>query len=194
VNAFQRTAEEVSLQADRPARVTVVIPVCLNAQCSHDPKAECTATVTGDRIDITSHASFLQDSGVCPQDCQGLSADCVTPPLRAGTYLVRHGADTMTVSIPSVRPVPCMGTTSFDGSLARLGVPPRREWEDAVSSRPKTGRLAGHPAARPDRGANVTPGPAYPAGTASCGGPSAARTLLRAASMDASRTLAVGPA
>jgi hypothetical protein len=124
VNVFQRTTEAVSLQADRPARVTVVIPVCLNAQCSHDPEAECTATVTGDRIDITSHASFLQESGVCPQDCRGLSADCATPPLPAGTYLVRHGADSMTVSIPSVRPVPCMGTTPFDGSLAGPGAPP----------------------------------------------------------------------
>jgi hypothetical protein len=117
LSVYQHTSSVVTLQADRPAQIVVVIPSCLSASCSHDPQAACSAAVTGDRIDITSRASFLMDSGVCTKDCRGLSARCLTPPLAAGIYLVRHGADSMTVTVPSVVPVPCMGSTPFDRSV-----------------------------------------------------------------------------
>jgi hypothetical protein len=108
-NAFL-PADSVSFQADRTATITVMAPTCLSSSCSKDATAACTATVSGNVIQVASTASFRQNvEGACTDDCGALVAHCTTPPLPAGTYFLRHGADQAVITVPSTGSAPCAG-------------------------------------------------------------------------------------
>jgi hypothetical protein len=108
-NAFAPPRQAVSFQADRPAHITVQAPTCLSSSCSHDPRATCVAALRGNVIEVTSDASYRQEGTVCTDDCGALVADCTTPSLPAGTYQVRHGSQTFSLTIPSMIAPPCAG-------------------------------------------------------------------------------------
>jgi len=84
-------------------------PACLSSSCSKDRKAECSVTLVGSVLQVTSTASFRNEGDVCTDDCGALVATCVTPPLPAGTYALQHGASQIALTIPSTVPVPCTG-------------------------------------------------------------------------------------
>jgi hypothetical protein len=108
-NAFLPPSEPLLFQADHPARVTVMAPACLSGSCSHDAQAACTVSVQGNVLEVASTASFRDEGSVCTTDCGALVARCATPPLPAGTYQVRHGVETITLTVPSTAVPPCAG-------------------------------------------------------------------------------------
>lgn len=111
-NPFGAPTMSVTFPADRALSITVMAPTCLSSTCSKDEKAQCSATVKGNVIAVTSSASVREEKGVgavCTDDCGALVARCTTPPLPAGTYQVQHGPERLTVTIPSSTLPPCAG-------------------------------------------------------------------------------------
>ena len=106
---FGPQTEPRSYPADGALRLEVLAPTCLSSSCSHDRKAECSVVVTGNTIEVKSVASFREEGDTCTADCGALVATCSTPPLPAGTYQVRHGATTLTLTVPSMASPPCGG-------------------------------------------------------------------------------------
>ena len=109
INAFLWSSTSVSLAADRAVEVSVMMPTCLSSSCSHEPQADCTATLTGNDIDVTSKGSYIEQGDVCTSDCGALVARCTTPPLPAGRYQLRHGQEALTFTVPFEGIVPCAG-------------------------------------------------------------------------------------
>lgn len=107
-NPFETPSSQIYLN-DAPLELQVVMPRCLSSSCSHDAKASCTATVTGNVIQVTSGGSVREQGDTCTADCGALVARCVTGPLPAGTYEVRHGATTLALTVPSTTTTPCGG-------------------------------------------------------------------------------------
>jgi hypothetical protein len=101
----------VTFSADRGLSITVQTPTCLSGSCDKDRQAACTATVNGQVIIVTSNASWRTEGPTCTLDCGALVANCTTPPLPAGTYLIQHGAQSVPVTIPSSVAPPCAGQT-----------------------------------------------------------------------------------
>jgi hypothetical protein len=101
----------VSFSADRGLSITVQTPSCLSGSCDKDRQAACSATVNGQVIIVTSSASWRTEGMTCTTDCGALVAQCTTPPLPAGTYLIQHGAESVPVTIPSSVTAPCTGKT-----------------------------------------------------------------------------------
>jgi hypothetical protein len=106
--------EPLSYAADAPLEVTVTLPNCLSGSCTEDRRAECTAKLEGNVIQVRSTASYSDTgSGLlprsCTDDCRLLSARCSTGALPAGTYEIKHGATSMMVTLPSRVPPPCAG-------------------------------------------------------------------------------------
>jgi hypothetical protein len=99
----------VAFAADRPAQITVMAPTCLSSSCSHDIQAACMATLAGNVIQVSSTASYVEQGNVCTTDCGALVARCATPPLPAGTYQVRLGAQTLILTVPAMIAPPCVG-------------------------------------------------------------------------------------
>jgi hypothetical protein len=108
-NAFLTPSGLVAFQSDKMATITVMAPTCLSSSCSKDAKAQCSVMVNGNLLQVTSTASFRQEGNVCTDDCGALVGRCTTPPLPAGTYTLQHGADRITITVPSTVPVPCTG-------------------------------------------------------------------------------------
>jgi hypothetical protein len=108
-NPFMRPTDSATYPADRALLVTVMAPICLSSSCSKDPKAQCTATLKGNVIEVTSTASVREEGNSCTADCGALQARCSTPPLPAGTYQVSHGAERLTLMVPSTIVPPCAG-------------------------------------------------------------------------------------
>jgi len=108
-NHFVQSSMSLNFPADRGLLITVTAPTCLSGSCSSDTKAECSATVKGTVIEVTSKASFHEEGNTCTTDCRFLIARCATPPLPAGTYQVQHGAERLTVTVPSTTVPPCAG-------------------------------------------------------------------------------------
>jgi hypothetical protein len=97
----------------QPLFIEVMMPTCLSSSCSHDIEAVCAAAVDGAAIVVSSHGSFREGGVSCSADCGFLLASCSTGPLAAGTYEVRHGAERISLTIPSMAPVLCAGQAPF---------------------------------------------------------------------------------
>jgi hypothetical protein len=108
-NPFLRPSASATYPADRALVVSVMAPTCLSSSCSKDPRAQCTATLKGNVIEVTSTASVREEGRTCTADCGALEARCSTPPLPAGTYQVSHGAERLTLMVPSTTVPPCAG-------------------------------------------------------------------------------------
>jgi len=108
-SVFLPPQQALSFRADSPVQVRVQAPTCLSGSCSHNLMATCTAALKGNVIEVTSAASYVEEGNTCTLDCKALVASCTTPPLPAGTYQVRHGADTITVTVPAMVVPPCAG-------------------------------------------------------------------------------------
>jgi hypothetical protein len=109
VNPFIESTVPVDYGPDRALDIQVVAPTCLSSSCTHDRKAECTASVAGKVITIASNASYGEGGNACTTDCRVLVAKCSTPQLPAGTYEVRHGTTTLMLTVPSTATPPCGG-------------------------------------------------------------------------------------
>lgn len=88
------------------------IDECLSGSCDVDPEASCTVTAEGQTLVVESRAAWSSSRvGPCTEDCRNLIAVCESPPLQAGTYVVRHGSEEVTLTIPSTpAQAPCTAT------------------------------------------------------------------------------------
>jgi hypothetical protein len=108
-NPFGLQRDPLPYQANQALDLVITMPDCLSSSCSHDERATCSAAVEGTTIRVQSAASYRQQGTTCTDDCGALAARCSTAPLPAGTYDIRHGDTTLTITIPSTVPPPCAG-------------------------------------------------------------------------------------
>jgi hypothetical protein len=102
--------EYQTFAADAPAYVTVRLDTCLSSTCTYNYAASCEVEVTGDRIVISAHGTYTDESGAgrsCSEVCLTLDAACETPPLAEGSYTVVYGDEEIPLSIPSVTGAYC---------------------------------------------------------------------------------------
>jgi hypothetical protein len=83
--------------------VAVTARECLSSSCSRAVGGECSATIDGTTITISSDISWEQKDGplaACTEDCGDATVDCVVGDLADGTYDVVHGDDETTLVVP----------------------------------------------------------------------------------------------
>jgi hypothetical protein len=88
------------------AAVAVVVSAreCLSASCSRDVGGECSASLDGTTITITSEIFWEQNESPvasCTEDCGDASVTCSIADLPAGTYTVVHGEDEQPLVVPT---------------------------------------------------------------------------------------------
>lgn len=99
--------------ADAPVYVQVTHHGCLSSSCTADRESACTIDIQSDVFTVSSQGGYIEQPGDfagCTDDCAILAGTCSTAALPAGTYTIRHGADTLTLTIPSSNQTPpCVG-------------------------------------------------------------------------------------
>ena len=75
---------------------------CLSSSCDTEREVRCSVQRDGDVLTVETEASWVRRTiGGCTEDCGILSTTCQSPALAAGTYTVKHGADSVTFTVPS---------------------------------------------------------------------------------------------
>jgi hypothetical protein len=89
--------------ADGTGTITVDAEVCLSSSCDREATGSCTATLDGTTITVTSEFAWEEATGpvACTDDCGMLATTCDVGPLPAGTYTIVHGAESVTVEVPT---------------------------------------------------------------------------------------------
>jgi hypothetical protein len=105
------TGAQGTYAADQPVNIAVQFETCFSSSCTRNRMASCTVTAAGNTLTVTSSGSFetVDSANGCTADCGFLIARCSTASLAAGTYTVKHGAETLTFTIPSAGAAPCVG-------------------------------------------------------------------------------------
>jgi hypothetical protein len=85
---------------DREIELWVSMPGCLSSSCDTDRELTCEVSVAGNEVAIESVLAWTSKTGSCDADCGFIRATCKIPPLPAGSYLLRHGDETRSVSVP----------------------------------------------------------------------------------------------
>lgn len=80
--------------------VSVLFPTCLSS-CSREVEAWCSISVQGSQITVQSRASVEREGGSCTDECGQLVASCVSEPIAAGVFQLRHGEVSAEVTLPS---------------------------------------------------------------------------------------------
>ena len=81
--------------------VKVRFDTCLSSSCSREIETSCSISVAGGQIDVSSRGSVEHKGGTCTDDCGELAARCLSEPLAAGVYQLRHGAASGEVTLPA---------------------------------------------------------------------------------------------
>jgi hypothetical protein len=101
--------------ADASLDVVVAFKGCLSGSCSRDIVTSCSVAEVDGELQVTSDGSYVdlgKDS--CTTDCRYFRATCATPVLAGGDHRLRHGADTLSFTLPSARQVLCVGEMAGD--------------------------------------------------------------------------------
>ncbi len=93
---------QVSFEAGEAATVYVTLDGCASG-CASGIETECTATASGNTIEVTGSASYDVPSGTvdCPAVCVFVQASCETGPLAAGSYTVSYAGGSVDFDVPS---------------------------------------------------------------------------------------------
>jgi hypothetical protein len=81
--------------------VKVRFDTCLSSSCSREIETSCSISVAGGQISVSSRGSVERKGGTCTDDCGELAARCLSEPLAAGVYQLRHGAASSEVTLPA---------------------------------------------------------------------------------------------
>jgi len=100
---------EQSFVSDQQIYVSVTLDNCLSA-CIRNEVASCSVAKEGQRLIVSSNFSYDKPEAgkACIALCNSLSAVCQTEPLSAGSYVVEHGSDEYTLTVPSQDVPPCL--------------------------------------------------------------------------------------
>jgi hypothetical protein len=81
--------------------ISVTFPVCLSSSCERAGETSCSLTRRDTELEIRSRG-VVENVGarMCTSDCGSLQAFCESEPLEPGGYVVVHGSDSATVSLP----------------------------------------------------------------------------------------------
>lgn len=94
--------EPQTFAADAPVYLRYFSTHCLSSSCDTDRESGCTVQLEGNVLRVESHLEWTRGPGpACTDDCGIMTAVCQSPPLPAGTYTVRHGAQEMVLTVPS---------------------------------------------------------------------------------------------
>jgi hypothetical protein len=108
-SAFSDTP--VRLEADAPLTITVQAATCLSSSCSREARGTCRVELRGQEVLVSSQFRWEEKTrGSCTDDCNTLSASCMSPPLPAGDYVIRHGREQQSVTVPSMRAQSCLSS------------------------------------------------------------------------------------
>ena len=99
--------EESTFTSTDPITVHYVADECFSSSCTRSVDITCSATVTGSDIVIEGTGSWEVAAGnqECTADCGLGATQCTIDPLRKGTYEVRFGSDSESLTIPSTATV-----------------------------------------------------------------------------------------
>ena len=107
----ERPKERQSYAEDASLHIVYSLGACLSSTCSTNRTASCQVTRNSNVLLISSRASYTPIHGrPCSGDCERPSAECVTAPLAAGTYTIRHGNSETQLTIPSEGEPVCLAT------------------------------------------------------------------------------------
>jgi len=103
----------VQLASDAPFTLSVSTSACLSSACTRNRRASCSVVLSGSELFVSSHFHWEERGAYpnsCTDDCVALRAQCETPALPSGTYVVRHGDDAFTLQIPGQLASSCLST------------------------------------------------------------------------------------
>ena len=90
------------IAVDTPSSLQIDLRACLSSSCTRDRVGTCTATTSDS--DITLASRFTWDEAVsgvaCTEDCRNIVATCTLEGLPAGDYVVTHGDQTLSLTLP----------------------------------------------------------------------------------------------
>lgn len=106
---FVEQVRKQKLPAGAPLILGAFAPWCMNEKCDARPTLQCWIDQEGDTT-LVVHSKFSVEhkaDSSCKDDCEIVAASCETPELAKGKYTLRHGAQTMEISVPGVLRDPC---------------------------------------------------------------------------------------
>ena len=103
--------EESTFTSTDPITVHYVAEQCFSSSCTQNIDISCSVAVDGSLITIDGTGSWEVASGnqECTADCGLGATECTIDPLPKGTYDVRFGSDSASLTIPSTATV-CLQT------------------------------------------------------------------------------------
>jgi hypothetical protein len=90
-------------QTEQSLTITVIEPDCLSSSCSRDRGGDCSATVDGSTIRVTSEIHWEENEGPlrkCTKDCLSVEVTCQIPAPPEGTYTLVHGEEETSLDVP----------------------------------------------------------------------------------------------
>lgn len=101
------------IDADVPLKVQVDFGTCTSSSCDRVLNAECRARRSGSIITIEAESVIESEGSECTDDCGSVTATCELEPLPAGTYELRYGGDSTSLTVPSNTAAGCAGGDAF---------------------------------------------------------------------------------
>jgi hypothetical protein len=99
--------------ADTSLDVVVAFKSCLSG-CARDIVTSCSVAEVDGELQVTSDGSYVDVGNACDTICRYFQATCATPVLAGGDHSLRHGADTLSFTLPSTTQVLCVGEMARD--------------------------------------------------------------------------------
>lgn len=93
-----------------PLQIDVDFATCTSSSCDKVLNAACRASRSGSVITIEAEAVIESQGDECTDDCGSVTASCALEALPEGTYELRYGDDTATLTVPSTTAAACAGT------------------------------------------------------------------------------------
>jgi hypothetical protein len=91
-------------QTEQNLTITVIALDCLSSSCTRDVGGDCSATVDGSTIAVTSEIHWEETEGRlrggCTSDCGSAQVTCQIPAPPEGTYTLVHGEAEMPLDVP----------------------------------------------------------------------------------------------
>ena len=113
IAALPESTGAVRLASDATFTLSVSTSACLSSACTRSRRASCSVVLSGSELFVSSHFHWEERGAYpngCTDDCVALNAQCETPALPSGTYVVRHGDDAFTLQIPGQLASGCLST------------------------------------------------------------------------------------
>lgn len=86
--------------AEGALEVGVASETCYSGSCSEKLVSQCSLTRDGTDLKLTSYTRVKVWGGTCTADCVSYSAGCELANVPPGTYTLRHGEFTGTITLP----------------------------------------------------------------------------------------------